>query len=106
MQDTWYVLEDGRTVDPNEVSTDESGVLVHVSGVPVAMRSPGVPRSRGVDPEMERARVSDLGAAAEKSRAKADGEGKTGKRKGDGEAKAMKSDDQAGGYKTREAKPD
>jgi hypothetical protein len=57
MQDVWYVLEDGRTVDPNECSPDEGGVLRHASGIAVKMRSPGVPHSRGVDAAKERAKA-------------------------------------------------
>lgn len=45
---TWYVLEDGSTVDPSEVSMNEDGRLAHANGF-VAMRSPDCPRSRGVD---------------------------------------------------------
>lgn len=45
---TWYVLVDGRVVDPAEVSPDQTGALMHASGVAVAT-SGGVPRSRGVD---------------------------------------------------------
>lgn len=48
MRATWYVLEDGSPVDPSEVSRNKDGRLAHKSGL-VAMRSPGVPRSRGVD---------------------------------------------------------
>lgn len=46
--ETWYVLEDGDVVDPNDVAPDESGRLVHKSGVKVAMKG-SVPHSRGVD---------------------------------------------------------
>ncbi|KFL31477.1 hypothetical protein JP75_07995 [Devosia riboflavina] len=48
MRATWFVLEDGNAADPAECA-DQDGVLTHSSGVKVAMRSPGVPRSRGVD---------------------------------------------------------
>jgi hypothetical protein len=49
MRATWYVLEDGTAVDPNECTADEKGnLLTHQSG-DVAMRAPGVPMSRGVD---------------------------------------------------------
>lgn len=48
MRETWYVLEDGSAVDPNECAPDESGALVHSGGVPVAMRG-DTPHSRGVD---------------------------------------------------------
>jgi hypothetical protein len=60
MQEVWYVLEDGTSVDPSEVAPDEKGVLRHKSGVAVAMRSPGVPRSRGIDnPAAERRKSRD-----------------------------------------------
>jgi hypothetical protein len=109
MQETWYVLEDGRTVDPSDVAPDDSGVLVHISGVPVAMRSPGVPLSRGVDAARARAEA----AAAAKVKADADGKGKAevdAKVKGEtdakGKGKAMKPEEQGGNYKTRETKAD
>lgn len=56
MQETWYVLEDGSSADPKDVAPDAAGVLRHKSGMAVAMRSPGVPSSRGVDPDVERAK--------------------------------------------------
>lgn len=48
MRETWYVLEDGDVVDPNDVAPNEAGRLVHVSGRMVAMRG-SVPSSCGVD---------------------------------------------------------
>lgn len=99
MQETWYVLEDGRAVDPSEVAPDEAGRLMHASGVAVAMRSPGVPRSRGVDAEAERAKAA---AAAAQAKAKAEADAKTATGKG----KAMKADDKDTAYKTRESKAD
>ena len=65
MRETWYVLEDGRTVDPNEVAPDEQGTLRHSDGVAVAMRGQ-TPSSRGVNPAKERAKAK---SAAEKSAA-------------------------------------
>lgn len=59
--ETWFILEDGTSADPREVSPDKDGVLRHKSGVAVKMRSPGVPMTRSLDPEVER----------EKARAKA-----------------------------------
>lgn len=53
MRETWYLLRDGRTVDPAEVAPGASGRLVHVSGVEVAMRG-DVPSTRSIDPEEER----------------------------------------------------
>ena len=50
VHDTWYVLEDGTKADPNEVAVDDKGVLRHKSGVAVAMREGGVPRTSGVGP--------------------------------------------------------
>lgn len=49
MRDTWYVLEDGTRVSPADVSTDETGKLVHKDGMAVAMGSHGNPRTAGVD---------------------------------------------------------
>ncbi len=57
MQDTWYVLENGASADPNEVAPDAFGRLVHKSGVAVAVGPHGY-RSRGVDPVAERAKQS------------------------------------------------
>jgi len=48
MRATWYVLDDGAFVDPNEVAPDDAGVLRHKSGIAVAI-GPYGPRSRGVD---------------------------------------------------------
>lgn len=48
MRETWYVLEDGTPANPNDVAPDDSGRLVHKSGVPVAV-GPHGPRSTGVD---------------------------------------------------------
>ncbi|MEY9466297.1 hypothetical protein ABH973_006710 [Bradyrhizobium ottawaense] len=90
MQDVWYVLEDGRTVDPNECSTDEGGVLRHESGVAVKMRSPGVPLSRGVDAAKERVKADRAEA-----RAKAEAEAKA------KAAKDMKPGEGNPPYKTR-----
>lgn len=56
MRETWYVLEDGAAVDPNEVAPDDRGVLRHKSGAAVDMRG-DVPRSRGVEPDEERAKI-------------------------------------------------
>lgn len=48
MWQTWYVLADGRVVDPRYVRSDAAGVLWHEDGTPVAV-GPHGPRSRGVD---------------------------------------------------------
>lgn len=86
MRETWYVLEDGRTVDPREVTRDATGALRHSSGVAVAMRG-DVPHSRGVDdPEAERSRPA--------------------KSQGGGRTKAIKAEDDKPGYKTRETRAD
>ena len=47
--ETWYVLEDGEAVDPNECAPDDKGVLRHKGGKAVAMRG-DAHSSRGVDP--------------------------------------------------------
>lgn len=56
MRETWYILENGLSADPAEVAPDDKGVLVHSSGVAVAYSQHG-PRSRGVDPDEERAKA-------------------------------------------------
>lgn len=58
MRETWYVLEGGGFADPAEVAPDKAGNLMHKSGVAVAMRSPGVPRTSGVDPAAEREKTT------------------------------------------------
>lgn len=62
---TWYVLENGVAADPDEVAPDAAGVLKHKSGVAVAM-GPHGPKSRGVDPDDERAKAKKLGASSVK----------------------------------------
>ena len=81
MRDTWYVLEDGRTVCPSEVSLVEGGRLKHKSGSLVAMKG-DVPHSRGVDLEEERAKAKPEPL----------------------KAKEVKPEQSAAGYKTRETK--
>lgn len=49
MRATWYILEDGSTVDPAECSPDKSGALAHKSGVKVKMRSHDCAMTTGVD---------------------------------------------------------
>lgn len=78
MRETWYVLENGSVADPSEVASDEKGVLRHSSGVAVAYSKHG-PRSRGVDPEEERAKAQSS-------------------------AREMKPEEAPRTYKTREAK--
>jgi len=101
MRETWYLLEDGRTVDPVDVARDEHGVLRHSSGVAVAMRGQ-VPHSRGVDDgDAERAKAAAQAEADAK--AKADADAKTG---GKGKSKDIKPHENHPGYKTRETKVD
>jgi hypothetical protein len=57
MRETWYVLEDGRVVDPAEVLSDDVGDMHHKSGVYVAMRGNAY-SSRSVDPDEERAKAA------------------------------------------------
>lgn len=54
MRETWYELEDGRTVDPSDCTWDDKGnVLTHADGMAVKMHAAGVPVSRSVDvPEL------------------------------------------------------
>jgi hypothetical protein len=84
MRETWYVLDGGTAVDPNEVAPDESGKLFHKSGVAVAMRG-DTPSSRGVNADEERAKAQS---------------------KSKGRPKDMKPEEAKGGYTTREAKAD
>jgi len=39
----WYRLADGTQADPSDCSKNDKGVLVHKSGVPVAVDSDGKP---------------------------------------------------------------
>lgn len=55
MRETWYVTEAGDNVPPAECRRKD-GMLTHKDGAKIAMRSPGVPRSRSVDVEAERAK--------------------------------------------------
>lgn len=55
MVETWYIMEDGSVGDPREVSMGPDGKLTHTDGRKVAY-APHGPRSRGVDPEAERAK--------------------------------------------------
>lgn len=48
MRATWYILEDGTPVDPNDVTRDETGALVHKSGK-VAVGNHGNHLTTGVD---------------------------------------------------------
>lgn len=54
MRATWYVLESGKTVDPNECAPDDAGVMRHASGVAVAKRGDAL-SSCGVDLEAAQA---------------------------------------------------
>jgi len=49
MAETWYILTNGAFVHPDEVAPDDSGALVHSSGVHVAMRG-NVPSTRSMYP--------------------------------------------------------
>jgi hypothetical protein len=49
MRATWYILEDGRTVDPNDCAPDDAGNLRHKDGVAVAKKTADAYASRGVD---------------------------------------------------------
>jgi hypothetical protein len=59
-QETWYVLEDGSSANPNDVAPGDDGALRHTDGRAVAMRGT-VPHTRGVDPEAERAKAVHKG---------------------------------------------
>jgi hypothetical protein len=62
MPETWYVLEDDSVADPQHVLADKDGALRHASGAAVKMRSPGVPMTRSVDADKERAKREIAGA--------------------------------------------
>jgi len=62
--ETWYVLEDGAAGDPREISADAAGVLRHKDGRAVEYRPHG-PRSRSIDPDVERAKAASAKAPAE-----------------------------------------
>lgn len=53
--ETWYLLEDGSVADPADVKPDEHGVL-RCGEVAAVMRSPGVPMTRSVNADAERAK--------------------------------------------------
>lgn len=65
MRETWFELEDGNVVHPNECTYDDKGTLRHKGGVAVAMRG-DVHRSRGVDVEAMRAKAREMTADGEK----------------------------------------
>lgn len=64
--ETWYVLDDRSFADPRDVAVGADGVLRHKDGVAVAMRSAGVPRSRGMSEEerMTATKAREAAAAA------------------------------------------
>ncbi|MFZ4605162.1 MAG: hypothetical protein ACOYM5_02790 [Caulobacter sp.] len=64
MRETWYLLEDGSVVDPNDVAPDETGALRHKDGVAVAMRG-DAPSSRGVDLDENRLMIGAEPGSAE-----------------------------------------
>lgn len=64
MRETWFVLDDGNVVDPNECAPDEKGNLRHSGGVYVAKRGDAY-SSRGVDVEAMRA-AREVTAATDK----------------------------------------
>jgi hypothetical protein len=109
MRETWYVLENGETVDPIDVAPDEKGALRHKSGVAVAMKNL-TPVSRGVDDaDAARKKAAAQEASAKEAAAKAADE----KARADAAKKAsapaaaakdIKQEDQKPGYVTRESK--
>lgn len=86
-QETWYVLDDGSVVDPNEVTSDKSGILRHKSGAAVAMRG-DVPSTRSVDPDEERSKARAASAKQQDAPPKSDRQMRAG-------------DDERATYKTR-----
>lgn len=85
---TWYRLVDGTQADPSEVAPDDKGVLRSKSGIAVAMRDSGVPRTSGARDKQAavkappRAMTPAAGKAAAKDR-------------------EMKAADDGKGYQTR-----
>lgn len=91
---TWYVLDDGSAADPADIVTGNDGKLASKDGRKVAYREDGVtPRSRGVDPDAERAKKA---APPPKVDPKAPAT----------VTRDLKADTPKGGYKTRESKAD
>jgi hypothetical protein len=112
MRETWYVLEDGSVVDPNECAPDEAGRLVHKSSAAVAMRG-HVPSTRGVDPEEERAKAAttDADKAAAKKSAHATAKQKAAENtppeeQEETQTKDLTAEDSKRTYKTRDSKAD
>jgi hypothetical protein len=66
MRDTWYVLEDGSSADPREVSPDGKGVLRAKSGAAVAVGDHGNPRTRGVEVDEKGAEVKQKAPAKDR----------------------------------------
>ena len=58
MRETWFVLEDGNVVHPNECTYDDRGTFRHKDGVAVAKRGDAY-SSRGVDLDAMRAKTVD-----------------------------------------------
>lgn len=102
MRATWYILEDGSTVDPADCGPDDTGALAHKSGVKVQMRSHDCPMSTGVD-------VEDSGKPSFAGKGDHDGNGSDGGAKTPVAAPAAKPKDMRAqqpkqGYKTRQTK--
>ena len=100
MRATWYILEDGSTVDPADCSPDDAGSLTHNSGVKVQMRSHDCPMSTGVD-------VDDSGKPPFAGKGDHDGDGKAGGAAAPAHApkpKDMQAAKPAQGYKTRQTR--
>jgi hypothetical protein len=93
MQETWYVLEDGTSADPNDVAPGDDGALRHTDGRAVAMRG-NVPHTRGVDPVAERAKTQ---AEDKKADDEKGGESKK-------ETKEIVAEEPKKTYRTRETK--
>lgn len=96
--ETWYVLEDDSVADPREVAVGDDGFLKHKDGRKVAY-APHGPRSRGVDPEAERAKAKPAPKPKVESKTEPKSEPKV-------ESKDVKPEVLKGGYKTRETKAD
>jgi len=99
--ETWYVMEDGSVADPREVVNDSTGVLRHKDGRAVAY-APHGPRTRGVDPDEERAKHVAAKAA---TKAPKSPDVKV-EPKDELKSKDMKPEESKTGYTTRESKAD
>lgn len=101
--ETWYILEDGSSGDPRDIAAGDDGKLVHHDGRRVSYAAHG-PRSRSVDPEAERAKVTPPEKQPFGGKGDHDGDGKAGGSIAAASIKDMKPEASRGAYKTRETR--